>query len=97
MLFVHINKQIHDRREEEFIVRRPWTEFPGKGQTIDGALGQSEDGSEQAMFRSRKPSQIPGLNVSLLSFLPKIDETVICLLLSPHNHAPFLQNPIRLA
>ncbi|XP_056618634.1 UBX domain-containing protein 11 isoform X2 [Triplophysa dalaica] len=69
--------QIHDRREEEFIVRRPWTEFPGKGQTIDGACGQSEDGSEQAMFRSPKPSQIPGTKLSMEQFLRKLPECVV--------------------
>ncbi|XDV40704.1 hypothetical protein PO909_009733 [Leuciscus waleckii] len=54
--------QVHDKRDEEFVVRRPWSEFPGRGQTIDGARRQSVDRSEQTFSTASKQSQIPGLN-----------------------------------
>lgn len=69
--------QVHDKRDEEFIVRRPWTEFPGRGQTIDGARRQSVDRSEQTISTAPKQSQIPGKKLSMEQFLRKLPETVV--------------------
>ncbi|XP_056122240.1 UBX domain-containing protein 11 [Rhinichthys klamathensis goyatoka] len=69
--------EVHDKRDEEFVVRRPWTEFPGRGQTIDGARGQSVDRSEQTISTAPKQSQIPGKKLSMEQFLQKLPETVV--------------------
>ncbi|XP_056330626.1 UBX domain-containing protein 11 [Danio aesculapii] len=68
--------QLHDRRDEEFIVRRPWAEFPGRGQTIDGAGQQTMDSSEISST-TPKQSQIPGRKLSMEQFLRKLPETVV--------------------
>ncbi|XP_039506580.1 UBX domain-containing protein 11 isoform X2 [Pimephales promelas] len=69
--------QVNDKRDEEFVVRRPWTEFPGKGQTIEGARGQSVVRSEQTISTAPKQSQIPGKKLSMEQFLQKLPETVV--------------------
>ncbi|XP_048010117.1 UBX domain-containing protein 11 isoform X1 [Megalobrama amblycephala] len=69
--------QVHDKRDEEFVVRRPWTEFPGRGQTIDGARRQSVDRSEQTISTAPKQSQIPGRKLSMEQFLRKLPESVV--------------------
>ncbi|XP_067304254.1 UBX domain-containing protein 11 [Pseudorasbora parva] len=69
--------QVHDKRDEEFIVRRPWTKFPGRGQTINGARRQSVDRSEQTISTAPKQSQIPGKKMSMEQFLRKLPETVV--------------------
>lgn len=68
--------QLHDRRDEEFIVRRPWAEFPGRGQTLDGAGQQMMDSSEISST-TPKLSQIPGRKLSMEQFLRKLPETVV--------------------
>ncbi|KAM4633813.1 UBX domain-containing protein 11 [Polymixia lowei] len=62
--------EVHDRREEEFIVRRPWAEFPGKGQAVDGArkTGQSSN---------TVSSQIPGLKLTMDQFLNRLPKVVV--------------------
>ncbi|XP_016147915.1 UBX domain-containing protein 11 [Sinocyclocheilus grahami] len=69
--------QVHDQRYEEFIVRRPGTEFPGRGQTIDGAGRHSVDSFEQTSSTAPKRSQIPGKKLSMEQFLRKLPVTVV--------------------
>ncbi|XP_026083872.1 UBX domain-containing protein 11 isoform X2 [Carassius auratus] len=69
--------QVSDKRDEEFIVRRPGTEFPGRGQTIDGAGSHSMHLSEQTSSTAPKQSQIPGRKLSMEQFLRKLPETVV--------------------
>ncbi|RXN32314.1 UBX domain-containing 11 isoform X1 [Labeo rohita] len=69
--------QVHDKRDEEFIVRKPGTEFPGRGQSIDGAGGHSFHKSEQTSSTAPKQSQIPGKKLSIEQFLRKLPETVV--------------------
>ncbi|XP_043116648.1 UBX domain-containing protein 11 [Puntigrus tetrazona] len=71
--------QIHDKRDEEFIVRRPGTEFPGRGQTINGARSHSIDSFEQSSSTAPKhtPNQIPGKRLSMEQFLQKLPVTVV--------------------
>ncbi len=65
MYIVESHKQVHDKRDEEFVVRRPGTKFPGRGHTIDGAGRHSVDSSEQTSSTAPKQSQIPGLSLIL--------------------------------
>lgn len=65
MYILESHKQVHDKRDEGFIVRRPGTEFPGRGQTIDGAGRHSVDSSEQTSSTAPKQSQMPGLSMIL--------------------------------
>ncbi|XP_073782643.1 UBX domain-containing protein 11 isoform X1 [Danio rerio] len=67
--------QVNDRREEEFIVRRPRAEFPGRGQTIDG--GQQMMDSSEISSTIPKQSQIAGRKLSMEQFLRKLPETVV--------------------
>ncbi|XP_058601848.1 UBX domain-containing protein 11 isoform X2 [Onychostoma macrolepis] len=69
--------QVHDKRDEEFIVRRPGTEFPGRGQTIDGAGRHSVGSFEQTSSTAPKQSQIPGKKLSMEQFLRKLPVTVV--------------------
>ncbi|XP_016315603.1 UBX domain-containing protein 11-like [Sinocyclocheilus anshuiensis] len=69
--------QVSDKRDDEFIVRRPGTAFPGRGQTIDGAGRHSVDSSEQTSSTASKQSQIPGKKLSMEQFLRKLPETVV--------------------
>ncbi|XP_073702614.1 UBX domain-containing protein 11 [Garra rufa] len=69
--------QVHDQRDEEFIVRRPGTVFPGRGQSIDGAGRHSVDRSEQTSPPAPKHSQIPGKKLSMEQFLRKLPENVV--------------------
>lgn len=65
MFILESHKQVHDKRDEGFIVRRPGTEFPGRGHTIDGAGRHSVDSFEQTSSTTPKQSQIPGLSMIL--------------------------------
>ncbi|XP_051575806.1 UBX domain-containing protein 11 isoform X1 [Myxocyprinus asiaticus] len=69
--------QVHDKRDEEFFVRQLWTEFPGKGQTINGEGGQSADSSGRARSIAPKQTQITGQKLSMEQFLRKLPETVV--------------------
>uniref|UniRef100_A0A673VZC6 UBX domain-containing protein 11 n=1 Tax=Salmo trutta TaxID=8032 RepID=A0A673VZC6_SALTR len=59
--------QVHDRREEEFQERRPWAEFPGKGQAVVGCTEgeKSTDSLEHAYCRKLTMDQF-------LNRLPKV-------------------------
>ncbi|KAK2902713.1 hypothetical protein QQF64_010454 [Cirrhinus molitorella] len=69
--------QVHDKRDEEFIVRQPGTAFPGRGQSIDGAGRHSVDRSEQTSSTAPKHSQMPGKKLSMEQFLRKLPESVV--------------------
>ncbi|XP_073728502.1 UBX domain-containing protein 11 [Misgurnus anguillicaudatus] len=73
-----VSFQVYDKRDEEFIIRHPQTEFPGRGQTINGAArGRSADGSDEVRFTSSKQSQIPGTKLSMEQFLRKLPKCVV--------------------
>uniref|UniRef100_A0A8C7T409 UBX domain-containing protein 11 n=1 Tax=Oncorhynchus mykiss TaxID=8022 RepID=A0A8C7T409_ONCMY len=59
--------QVHDRREEEFQERRPWAEFPGKGQAVVGCTEGEKltDSLEHAYCRKMTMDQF-------LNRLPKV-------------------------
>ncbi|XP_061573903.1 UBX domain-containing protein 11 [Cololabis saira] len=60
--------EAHDRRHEEFVIRRPWDTFPGKGQ----ALLREKDESWNAVS-----SQLQGKNLSTERFLNKLQKVVV--------------------
>uniref|UniRef100_A0A8C7CNI3 UBX domain-containing protein 11 n=1 Tax=Oncorhynchus kisutch TaxID=8019 RepID=A0A8C7CNI3_ONCKI len=67
--------QVHDRREEEFQERRPWAEFPGKGQAVVGCTeGEKSDSLEHAYCTV---SQIPGRKLTMDQFLNRLPKVVV--------------------
>ncbi|XP_071381533.1 UBX domain-containing protein 11 [Centroberyx affinis] len=62
--------EVHDRREEEFIDRRPWAEFPGKGQVVAGA-------TEKGKSSNATSSQTPGKKLSMDQFLNRLPKVVV--------------------
>ncbi|XP_062322528.1 UBX domain-containing protein 11 isoform X2 [Osmerus eperlanus] len=62
--------QVLDRREEEFKERRPWAEFPGKGQAVVGP-SSSPDHTHTTL------SQIPGRKLSMDQFLNRLPKVVV--------------------
>ncbi|KAI4876593.1 hypothetical protein NFI96_014818 [Prochilodus magdalenae] len=74
--------QVHDRREEEFRVRRA-VGFPGKGHTVGGSEEEPQDHQEEDRSRlldhsrSRLTGQHPGQALSMERFLNKLPESVV--------------------
>ncbi|KAM3873414.1 UBX domain-containing protein 11 [Diretmus argenteus] len=58
---------VHDRREEEFIVRQPWA---GKGQAVDGS-------KDKGLSSNTIASQIPGLKLAVDQFLNRLPKVVV--------------------
>ncbi|XP_018541817.1 UBX domain-containing protein 11 [Lates calcarifer] len=57
--------EVHDRRDEEFILRLPWDKFPGEGQAVCG---------ESSNVAS---SQIPGKKLTTDQFLRRLPKVVV--------------------
>uniref|UniRef100_A0A667YGZ2 UBX domain-containing protein 11 n=2 Tax=Myripristis murdjan TaxID=586833 RepID=A0A667YGZ2_9TELE len=62
--------EVHDRRDEEFIVRQPWAVFSGRGRIVDEAA-EKEKSSHAAS------SEIPGKKLSLDQFLNRLPKVVV--------------------
>lgn len=45
--------QVHDRRDEEFMVRMPWHTFPGDGQAVCGKESTNSVGFVPGLVRTR--------------------------------------------
>ncbi|XP_038848588.1 UBX domain-containing protein 11 [Salvelinus namaycush] len=68
--------QVHDRREEEFQERRPWAEFPGKGQAVVGCT-KGEKSTDSLEHAYCTVSQIPGRKLTMDQFLNRLPKVVV--------------------
>ncbi|XP_045574302.1 UBX domain-containing protein 11 isoform X1 [Salmo salar] len=68
--------QVHDRREEEFHERRPWAEFPGKGQAVVGCT-EGEKSTDSLEHAYCTVSQIPGRKLTMDQFLNRLPKVVV--------------------
>ncbi|XP_060937991.1 UBX domain-containing protein 11 [Limanda limanda] len=60
--------QLHDRRDEEFIFRQPWDQFPGSGQAV---CGEKDDASKVASFDTQ------GKKLTTDQFLSRMPKVVV--------------------
>ncbi|XP_061676999.1 UBX domain-containing protein 11 [Syngnathoides biaculeatus] len=60
--------EVHDRREEEFVLRAPWDKFPGKGQAVREKKEESP---------SKAGSQFPGKTVKTNQFLNRLPKVTV--------------------
>ncbi|XP_045070958.1 UBX domain-containing protein 11-like isoform X2 [Coregonus clupeaformis] len=68
--------QVHDRREEEFKERRPWAEFPGKGQAVVGGT-EGEKSTDSLGHAYCTLSQIPDRKLTMDQFLNRLPKVVV--------------------
>ncbi|XP_026225692.1 UBX domain-containing protein 11 isoform X2 [Anabas testudineus] len=60
--------EVHDRRDEDFIVKRPWDKFPGEGKAVYGGRDDTANGAV---------SQIPGKKQTIQQFLNRLPKVVV--------------------
>ncbi|XP_049439865.1 UBX domain-containing protein 11 isoform X1 [Epinephelus fuscoguttatus] len=60
--------EVHDRRDEDFISRLPWSKFPGEGQAVRGKKDEPSNAGS---------SQLPGKKLSMHQFLNKLPKVVV--------------------
>ncbi|KAG7475518.1 hypothetical protein JOB18_032895 [Solea senegalensis] len=60
--------EVHDRRDEEFILRLPWNTFPGEGQTVCGKKDESSNVTGH---------QTPGRKLTMDQFMNRMPKMVV--------------------
>ncbi|XP_063735596.1 UBX domain-containing protein 11 isoform X2 [Eleginops maclovinus] len=60
--------EVHDRRDEGFITRLPWNNFPGEGKAVRGEKDESSN---------TVSSQLPGKKLSVDQFLNRLPKAVV--------------------
>ncbi|XP_034083657.1 UBX domain-containing protein 11 isoform X1 [Gymnodraco acuticeps] len=60
--------EVNDRRDEDFITRLPWNNFPGEGQAVRGEKNETSN---------TVSSQLPGKKLSVDQFLSRLPKAVV--------------------